>query len=477
MRLVHSWESGPVRVGDEQLAGALGAWRRPDTALSVALSDAVRAAVLDGRLRTGSALPAERRLAAALGVSRGTVTAALARLRDDGWIRTRHGSASTVRLPHPVPEPIAPLTATGSSGPLDLRRAVPAAPEAAYLAATVRAAERAGPLLAEDGEPGPGLPELRTLLAARHTAQGLPTRPEQILVTSGARAALALLAAHLRPRAAAVEVPTYFDALQVLRGAGARLLGCRVTTEGWDAGQLDAAFGAARGAMAYLVPDFQNPTGALMDEETRRHVAGLAARHRVTVVVDETMRDLDLRDAPSPLPRIRRAVLIGSYSKAVWGGLRVGWIRGPAALIGALCRHPLSAPLSAAPMQQLIAVELLADAAAVLHRRRAELRRQRDHLAALLAGDGRWTFALPPGGLALWLRLTATRADQVTERARAAGLMLTPGPSFAADATLHHHLRVPYTPPPTVLNRIAALLDGACTTRTSTTRTCTTHTG
>ncbi|MFH8369310.1 PLP-dependent aminotransferase family protein [Streptomyces sp. NPDC018031] len=451
-----------MRIGDEQVVRALGEWRRPGVPLLTSLAGALREAVLDGRLRTGGELPAERRLAAALGVSRGTVTAALAVLRDGGWVRTRHGSASTVRLPPRPAEPVAPLTATGETGRIDLRRAVPAAPGAAYLAATLRAAERAGPLLAEGGEPDAGLPELRALLAARYTAEGLPTRPEQILVTAGARAALALLAGHLRPRAAAVEVPTYFDALRVLRGAGARLAGCRVGTDGWDPDQLGTAFTAAAGGLAYLVPDFQNPTGALMTAATRRAVAALAARHRVTLVVDETMRGLDLRDTPRPAPRIRGAVLIGSPSKAVWGGLRVGWIRGPAALIGALRHDPLGAPLAAAPMQQLIAAELFGGEEAVLRHRRAELRRQRDHLCALLAGDGRWRFDVPPGGLALWLRLTEARADTVVARAGADGLALLPGQSFAADGTLVHHLRVPYTPPPAVLDRIAAVLDRAC---------------
>ncbi|MES4904786.1 MULTISPECIES: PLP-dependent aminotransferase family protein [unclassified Streptomyces] len=453
------------RISAEQLVRVVGEWRRPGTPLVAALAEAVREAVLDGRLRTGGRLPAERRLAAALGVSRGTLTAALTTLRDGGWVHTRHGSASTVRLPPAAAARIAPLSATGEAGAMDLRQAVPAAPRAAFQAAMLRAAERAEPVLAQDGEPGPGLPELRSLIARRHTDEGLPTRPEQILVTAGARAALALLVAHLRPRVAAVEIPTYVGALPLLRGAGARLAGCRVTGDGWDLDQLDDAFRAARGGLAYLVPDFQNPTGALMDPRTRRAVAESAARHRVTVVADETMRDLDLREGAESRaapPRIPRALLIGSAAKTVWSGLRIGWIRGPAGLIGELCGTPLCPPLAASPMQQLVAAELLGDPMPVLLRRRTELRRQRDHLAGLLAGDERWSFTVPPGGLALWLRLTGARADAVAERARALGVEVSPGPGFAADRTLTHYLRLPYTPPPSALDRVAAVLDAAC---------------
>ncbi|WP_225447687.1 PLP-dependent aminotransferase family protein [Streptacidiphilus sp. P02-A3a] len=450
-----------MRVTEPQLAAALAGWRAPGIPLTAGLAAAVREGVLDGRLRAGSTLPAERRLAAVLGVSRGTVIAALAVLRDEGWVETRAGSASTLRLAPAAAGRLAPRSATGENGVIDLRRAVPAAPHARYQAALARAAGRCGALLAEDGDPGPGLPELRALIARRHTEEGLATRPEQILVTSGARSGLALLSQHLRPRSVAVEIPAYFDALHVLRATGARLNGLRVSADGWDVEQLATAFGAARGGLAYLTPDFQNPTGALMDRATRGVVAELAARHRVTVVVDETMRELDLRDDPAPGPRIRGALLIGSTSKTVWGGLRVGWIRGPASLVAELCRGPLAVPLAAAPFEQLVAAELLADGPALLQQRRAALRRQRDHLADLLAGDDRWAFTVPDGGLALWLRLAGGRADELAARARADGLDVSPGSRFAADTTLTRYVRVPFTPPTAVLDRVAAVLDKA----------------
>lgn len=451
-----------MHLTDSQLATVLGTWRRADVALARGLADAVGDAVLDGRLRVGARLPAERRTAAVLGVSRGTVAAALAILRDEGWVETHHGSASTVRLPPEAAARVAPRSASGEDGTVDLRRAVPAAPHTAYQEALRRAAEQSGRILAESGETGPGLPELRSLIADRYTREGLATRPEQVLITSGARSALALLSAHLRPRAATVEIPTYSSALAGFRAAGIRLVGCRATADGWDLDQLHDAFHATAGGLAYLVPDFQNPTGALMTIAVRRTVARLAERYGVTVVADETMRDLDLRETPSPLPRIPRSVLVGSAAKTIWAGLRVGWIRATTALIGELARHPLCEPLSAAPTQQLVAAELLRDPAPVLHHRRAALRRQRDHLSELLGGDDRWRFTVPPGGLALWLRLATVRADVVAARARTSGLELSAGPSFAADGTLPYHLRLPFTPPIATLDRVAAVLDHAC---------------
>ncbi|NUR27113.1 MAG: PLP-dependent aminotransferase family protein [Catenulispora sp.] len=447
-----------MRVTEGQLTRALSGWRAPGVPLTTALAAAIRDGILDGRLRPGDALPAERRLATILGLSRGTVVAALDALRAEGWVATRQGSASVLRLAPAAAERLAPRTATGEDGIVDLRRAVPAAPAEAYQAAMTRAIERSGRLLSEDGVPGPGLAELRELIAQDYTRTGLATRPENVFVTTGARAAFALLCAHLRPRNAAVEVPTYYGALDLLRSTGARLTGFHVSTNGWDLEQAAEAFQAARGGIAYLTPDFHNPTGALMDATTRREVADLAARNAVTVVQDETLRALDLRPDPTPLPRIRGALLIGSTSKTVWGGLRIGWLRAPTAMVNELESTALSASLSAAPIQQLIAAELLADNEERLRQRLTRLRAQRDHLSALLQGDLRWEFSTPHGGLSLWLRLTTSRADEVVARAEPSGLRFSPGSRFSADATLARFLRVPFTPPAEVLERVAGVL-------------------
>ena len=448
-----------MRIGVEQLARCLGQWRDTTAPLGEALAAAVGEALLDGRLRAGSALPAERRMASGLGVSRGTVGSALGRLRDAGLVDTRHGSASVLQLPPAVEHRIAPLSATGHAGSvIDLRRAVPAAPQDVFVEAARRAVERSLPHLVEHGEPGPGIPALRSAIAERYTRQGTATRPEQILITTGARATLTLLAAHLRPRTVVVETPTFPDALQIFHAPGTRLLGCHVATRGWDVDQLAQAFTAARGGLAYLVPDFHNPTGALMPPEVRRAVSRLATENAVTLLADETMRDLDLRDRRSELPRLRGALIVGSMSKSIWGGVRIGWLRGPAALVSELQTHPLAGPLSASPLQQLVALELLDGMEAVVARRRDELRTQRDHLGALLADDPRWSFDVPPGGLALWLRLASAPAVDAVREARERGLALVAGPRFAFDGSLGHHLRVPFTPPPGVLDQIATVL-------------------
>ncbi|WP_225828882.1 PLP-dependent aminotransferase family protein [Streptomyces naphthomycinicus] len=460
---------------DTGFVAALGDWRSRSGPLARALAAAVRDAVVDGRLPAGTPLPSERELARLLSLSRGTVVAALSLLRADGWLRTRHGSGSAVRLPARLTERTTPWSLDRGGAPdagLDLTLAVTAAPHDAYLAALARAAERCAPLLVDSGTATAGLPLLRELLADRYTRAGLATRPEQILVTAGAQAALTLLLDHLhtdRRAPVVVENPAYPGALAVLRARRARLLPVPVSArDGWDLDHLTAAVRRHRPRLAYLVPDFHNPTGAHMDEAARRRLAALADRHALTVLADETMRDLDLRTPPGGEPHLAgaRVVQIGSTSKTLWSGLRVGWIRATADLVRQLCTRPLQAQLAPPPLEQLIAAELLgAPLAALLADRRARLRVQRDHLAALLAGTG-WTCTVPPGGLTLWLHLGAGAplATELAARAAARGLALTPGPRFSADrTTLTRHLRLPFTATPETLTRAVELLRGCCT--------------
>ncbi|MFJ9820199.1 PLP-dependent aminotransferase family protein [Streptomyces sp. NPDC101151] len=448
---------------------ALGAWRTRPGPLARSLATAVREAVLDGRLPAGTRLPSERELARTLHLSRGTVVTALSLLREDGWLATRHGSGSVVRLPARLTERTTPWSQDHGGAPdadLDLTLAVTAAPHEAYRAALARAADRSAALLVDSGVTGAGLPRLRELLADRYTRAGLATRPDQILVTAGAQAALTLLLDHLhtdRRSPVAVENPTYPGALAVLRARRARLLPVPVTAaDGWDTDRLTDAVRRHSPRLAYVIPDFHNPAGAHMDRPTRRTIASLADRYGLTVLADETMRDLDLRTPPGTEPHLTgaRVIQIGSASKTLWSGLRVGWIRASADLVRQLRLRPLQAQLSAPPLEQLIAAELLdGPLPNLLADRRDRLRAQRDHLAGLLAPTG-WTYTVPDGGLTMWLRLgEGNGSADLAARAAAHGLAVTPGPHFAADrTTLTRHLRMPFTATEETLTRAVRLL-------------------
>jgi DNA-binding transcriptional MocR family regulator len=465
IEMVHSGISGPMdSYGVLSLASAVGDWRQRHGPLSRSLAAALRDGVLDGRIPIGVELPAEREVARALEISRGTVVSAFAALRGEGWIVTRHGRGSTVQLPARLTERTTPWSMDhgGEGGRLDMRAAVTAAPHHDYLVALRRATERLATTLLDDGSSSAGDGRLRESVAARYSEAGLPTHPDQILITTGASAAISLLIGHLhdRRRPVLVESPSYPRALAWLRGRQARLVTVPVTASGWDADRLRENVRTRRPALAYLMPDFHNPTGSVMPDELRAEIGALAMQEDLIVVADETMRDLDLRKPSSPPPHLtgKNVISVGSTSKLFWGGLRVGWIRAGASRIRQLRLDPQTELVSAAPLEQLIAAELLSDEARILNQRRAQLRDQRDHLVGLLRQSPNWSFVEPAGGLSVWLRLHHMTGQALADRTRERGLLIAPGPWFAADRTLIHYVRIPFTATASTLTTAVGIL-------------------
>ena len=202
--------------------------------------------------------------------------------------------------------------------------------------------------------------------------------------------------------------------------------------------------------MAYLIPDFQNPTGFLMsDAERARYAAALQAT-RTVAVVDETLQPTNLSVDAMPAPfasHAADAITIGSASKMFWGGLRVGWIRAPQPLVERIIRARVSIDLGSSLFDQLVVTELLGKAE-VLAQRREQLRAQRDALASLLRRHlPTWRFRLPAGGLALWARLPEGSSTRLAASVEREGVFLAPGPVFAAEGGSDTWLRIPYTKP------------------------------
>ena len=179
--------SAPSAARLGELVGRFGDERPP---LYAALAGRLRLLVADGRLPVGTRLPPERDLAAVLHVSRATVTAAYGRLREDGWADARQGSGTWTRLPA-GPELGSWVPAPAEQGVIDLAHAAPAAPPQVS-AAFAAGLEDLPRLLPSHGYAPLGLPELRARIADRFTARGLPTTPEQVLVTGGALHATAI---------------------------------------------------------------------------------------------------------------------------------------------------------------------------------------------------------------------------------------------------------------------------------------------
>ncbi|WEK40795.1 MAG: PLP-dependent aminotransferase family protein [Candidatus Brevundimonas colombiensis] len=451
----------PRTIRSSTLSRHLGEWRRPGAGAAYRqLAGAVRLLILDGRLPLNARLPGERELAQMLGLSRTTVSAAYGGLRDDGFLTGGQGAAARISLPpgggKAPPRPPAPTEMEGP-GRIDLTAAVlPADPN--VHAAYARALQRLPASLPGHGyEETAGLEELREAVAAGYRRRGLPTSPGQILITHGAHNGLVhLLRLTVRTGDAVVfDHPTYPQAIDAILAAGARAAPVALPDEdgdeGWDVEGLASACRSQAASMAYLVLDHNNPTGRMMKAADRLRLLAALKGSETLLVLDETLVDLTLSGPPAltasavDAPRIVR---LGSMSKSVWGGLRIGWIRADRAVIQRLAQSRASFDLGVPILEQLAAVELLNDGGAALAARRPLLRARRDHMRARLAERlPDWVCPRPAGGLSLWARLPGPISSALAQQALEEGLRLAPGPRFGVDGAFERRLRLPYTLP------------------------------
>ncbi len=447
------------RISARALTAALGGWRTREPAYE-ALADGIRLLCLDNRIAPRTALPAERELSAALRVSRSTVAAAYRSLRESAHITSLRGSGS-VTLPLRRRDPGRVV----DEGSIDLQQASPPAwPGLAGIFTEV--AGSAAALVARSGYDVLGRAELREAIAQHYTARGVPTSPGEIIVTSGAQSAIHLLATVLLARGdrALIETPTYPHAAEALRRAGARLVGVPVTArEGWDLERAEQAFARTLPVLAYLMPDFQNPTGRSMTPEERRTIERAADRAGTILVLDETTADLDIDRGPmargfgdtDPAGIVR----IGSFGKTVWGGLRVGWVRADADLVRRLVAARSVHDLGTAEFEQAVATRLLPHFADIVDQRSQLLRRGRDAVSGALAGLlPEWHVPQTQGGVSLWIELDAPLSSAIVMDVRSRGLLLSAGPRFSVDGGHDRHLRVPFTAPPEDLERSIEIL-------------------
>ncbi|MBW1603626.1 PLP-dependent aminotransferase family protein [Streptomyces sp. JJ66] len=457
-------------VGAPQLVRLLRSQRttrpapRGGTPAYRALADGVRLLVLEGRVPVGARLPAERELAAALSVSRTTVAAAFEALRAEGFLASRRGAGSWTAVPAGSPPPsrgLKPLPPESAGGVIDLACAALPAPEPHLSQAFTSALADLPPYASTHGDYPAGLPDLRRAVARRYTARGLPTRPEQIMITTGAMGAVASICRLLVPRGerVAVEHPSYANVLHLMRDAGMRLVPVAMADRlgGWELPAWQQALRAAAPRMAYVVADFHNPTGALADEGQRRDLVAAARTAGTTLVVDETMADLALDETtvaapPRPVaafdPGGATVITIGSVSKAVWAGLRIGWVRAAPDVIRHLTAARAWADLGSPVLEQLAVTRLLTDggwerAVAV---RRAEARANRDALVAAVTEHlPEWEFTVPRGGLTLWVRTGGLSGSRIAEAGERLGVRVPSGPRFGIDGAFEGYVRLPFT--------------------------------
>ncbi|MEC3955077.1 PLP-dependent aminotransferase family protein [Nocardia sp. CDC153] len=446
----------------------LGRWSSGRGPLYVLLAGRLRQLIDDGELAAGAVLPPDRVFAKQLAVGRNTVIAAYELLESEGRIVRRRGSGT--RVAGGVVEP----TSDTTSAPMFLNLLEPqadvislacAAPEAPPKEVTQAYAEMV-PVLAgmtaEIGYHPAGYPPLRAAIAERYTRLGAPTGAERILVTNGGQQALSLLArALVRPGdRVLVETPTYPGALEAFHEEAAVLTTLPIGFAGFE-----ATLRTHRPVLAYATPTFQNPTGAVLSGLQRRRIAEVAAAHDVPLIADEITADLGFPGVEVPPPLAADAdevISIGSLSKNIWGGLRVGWIRASEPVIARLTRlravHDLGGNLPA----QLAATTLIPCIDTTAPRRATRLRTGHDLLRAkLTAALPEWEVPPVEGGQTLWVRLPYGDGTSFAQTAVRHGIAILAGSGLDPSGGSDHHIRLHFRHPDTVLEAAVERLAAA----------------
>jgi 2-aminoadipate transaminase len=314
-----------------------------------------------------------------------------------------------------------------------------------------------------------GVAELRALVATKANATDGRTVTDEVLVTTGSQQAIDLLARVLVDPGDVVvtERPAYLGSLQAFAAAGATMHAVTTDEQGLRTDELEAALRAGlRPKLCSVVPNFQNPSGATLTSERRVHLAALAEHYGFVVVEDDPYRALRF-DGPDLAP-IRAhtdlAVTLGSTSKILAPGLRVGWAIAPPALLAPMVRAKQAADLHTSTTTQYVALDLLRDTAfldAHVASLRARYAARCEALANALhttLGD-RAEFTVPDGGFFLWVRLPGVDTTSLLQRAIEERVAFVPGASFATDSSSDDQARLSFAslPPEDLVDAVARL--------------------
>ncbi|MET0144380.1 MAG: PLP-dependent aminotransferase family protein [Ilumatobacteraceae bacterium] len=435
------------------IASALSGWADHGHGnLSQRLARGLRRLIDAGILTAGSPLPPERRLAEELAVSRSTVSAALDVLRADGVVTSRQGRGTfVVGFDSAAGEDIGTnrmaVHLVEGAGGIDLAVGNPA--DVSHLPpVSIDIAD----LLASGAGPGfqpLGLPLLRVAIAELHTATGLHTDAEEVHVTAGAHQAISLAITALagRREPVAAQTPGYPGFFDILEGIGHPVAALRADRAGILPESLSKVLGDGTTSLVYIQAGPQNPTGVVTSPARLRALAAVLDEHDATVIEDSTLAELVFAGRPpTDLARLcRRAtvVSVGSFSKVLWGGLRVGWMRGSVPVIDRTLHRRLALDLGASTPSQLLTLGLVPHLPEIAAARRVFLASSVQRGVELLRAEvPEWDVPIPDGGSALWPDTRLADTEGLVQIAHRHGVHLAPGSIAVEGRRPDPHLRI-----------------------------------
>ncbi len=448
------------------------------------IRDRIVALIDDGTLRPGDRLPPSRELATSIGVHRSTVVRAFEEIHALGYLESRPGSYTTVRRRARPPSTMEPGARDGalidwdtrfprSVGSVAHREQTWIPPHSNH---EIIDFERlaADPHLAPAGDlrrclrsilldcgaesldyaDPAGWGPLRETVSRRLRSHGVSVGSDEILITNGAQQALDLVL-RLMTRTGdrvIVEGPTYGMLHPLLRLHGVNPVEVVMRRDGMDLDALEAILGRDPPSLIYTMPNFHNPTGVTTDQAHRERLLELCETHRVPLIEDGFEEEMKyFGKAVLPIKSMDANGLVfyvGSFSKIVFPGLRVGWIAAHPTAIGQLISIQHASCLSTNTLAQAAAdrFSLGGGFEAYLRRiHRIYRRRMKTMIEALeqyLPADVEWT--RPAGGYTLWLTLPnpVESESRICDDLEKAGVRVAPGRRFYATAPAHAHLRL-----------------------------------
>ncbi len=470
---------------------------QPDPENPVPLYEQIRRHIRDrvaqGDWSPGLRLPPQRELARLWGVNRSTLVEAMEELKAEGILESRAGSGVRVANNtwalfsggagtnwnryigqglHSPNQPTVQAINRHEFEPGIIRLGTGELTPALYPADMVRqvlrqTADRIPDLNYLEGR---GLLELRQVICQRAAALGILANPSQVLITSGALQALQLISMGITPQGSTilVEQPSYLQSLKIFQSGGMHLKGLSMDTAGLRLGSLKKAIRAKETPFLYTIPTYHNPTGITMPQERRQALLDLCQAERIPLVEDDIYRDLWL-ESPPPLPikaldRFGNVIYLGSVSKSLAPGLRIGWVIGSEAVIERLADIKMQTDYGSSSLSQWALTQWLESGLYDRHINtvRQELRIRRD--VALAALDrhfkGLAVWEKPTGGFYIWLKLNRKIPLQpLFEKALKRKVLLNPGYLYEEETSSNLRISYAYASPEELETGLAILAE------------------
>jgi DNA-binding transcriptional MocR family regulator len=414
----------------------------------VALAEALAQDIADGTLLEGARLPPQRELAFRLGVTVGTVSRAFALAAERGLVSGEVGRGTYVRARPPEPCRPDPVNDGGEAELIKLTVNSPPDPSYRTLLAEALAEIAAAPGLEGLFAYGPrrGFADHRAAAAAWIGRVGVQASPEQIAITGGAHQAIVTAFAALgRPaEPVMVEALTYAGVGHVAERLGLRLEALAMDDDGLMPEAVERVARGGHARLLFVNPTAHNPTTTTMSERRREAIVASARRHDLILIEDDVYGHLP-EQRPPPLQALapERTVYIGSASKSIAPGLRLGIICSPDPLQQRIAEAQHDLFLTCPPLMAELFRHWLANGMAdrLARRQRVEAAARQELARDLLSGHA---YRAQPSSYHVWLPLPPPwRTTEFIAALRARGVLVDPGSAFAADpANAPHAVRI-----------------------------------